>query len=188
MKKIYSTMVMLAMMVAALSFTACGGDDDDNNNNLSRTPYETILIDGAKFYIWRSVASTERKHVSLYVGAVKNPSSMKMTQIEIDLPKTFAELRVGDTFANDIKIYGFYDNYSSYNIDIWKKEEYIYKYKGGNIVIIHYLIEGEMIVRFNNLQIEHSENGTTHTYSGTLNVRPRLLDANNNPLPFDYGD
>ena len=29
MKKVYSTIMMLAMMVAALSFTACGGDDDD---------------------------------------------------------------------------------------------------------------------------------------------------------------
>ena len=29
MRKIYSTMMMLAMMVAALSFTACGGDDDE---------------------------------------------------------------------------------------------------------------------------------------------------------------
>ena len=29
MKKIYSTIMMLAMMVAALSFTACGDDDDD---------------------------------------------------------------------------------------------------------------------------------------------------------------
>ena len=31
MKKIYSTVMMLAMMVAALSFTACGGDDDVDN-------------------------------------------------------------------------------------------------------------------------------------------------------------
>ena len=29
MKKIYSTIMVLAMMVAALGFTACGGDDDD---------------------------------------------------------------------------------------------------------------------------------------------------------------
>jgi len=29
MKRIYSTLMMLALMVAALSFTACGGDDDD---------------------------------------------------------------------------------------------------------------------------------------------------------------
>jgi len=32
MKKIYSTLTMLAMMVAALSFTACGGDDDEIDN------------------------------------------------------------------------------------------------------------------------------------------------------------
>ena len=31
MKKLYSTIMMLAMMVAALSFTACGGDDDVDN-------------------------------------------------------------------------------------------------------------------------------------------------------------
>ena len=31
MKKIYSTVMMLAMMVAALSFTACGGDDEVDN-------------------------------------------------------------------------------------------------------------------------------------------------------------
>ena len=29
MKKIYLSMMTLAMMVAALSFTACGGDDDE---------------------------------------------------------------------------------------------------------------------------------------------------------------
>ena len=31
MKKVYSTVMMLAMMVAALSFTACGGDDDGDD-------------------------------------------------------------------------------------------------------------------------------------------------------------
>ena len=31
MKKFNSTIVMLSMMVAALSFTACGGDDDVDN-------------------------------------------------------------------------------------------------------------------------------------------------------------
>ena len=32
MKKLYSTVMVLAMMVAALSLTACGGDDDDIDN------------------------------------------------------------------------------------------------------------------------------------------------------------
>ena len=33
MKKLYSTIMMLAMMVAALSLTACGGDDDEDEIN-----------------------------------------------------------------------------------------------------------------------------------------------------------
>ena len=32
MSKLYSTIMMLAMMVAALSFTACGDDDDDEDD------------------------------------------------------------------------------------------------------------------------------------------------------------
>lgn len=31
MKKLYSTIMMLALMVAALGFTACGGGDDEQN-------------------------------------------------------------------------------------------------------------------------------------------------------------
>lgn len=39
MKQFYSTIVMIALMVASLSFTACGGDDDkvdDSQNNMSK--------------------------------------------------------------------------------------------------------------------------------------------------------
>ena len=35
MKKLYSTFMLLAMMVAALSLTACGGDDDEIGGNSS---------------------------------------------------------------------------------------------------------------------------------------------------------
>ena len=48
MKQLYSTIMMLAMMVAALSLTACGGDDDsDDGVNNSSTTF-TIAIDGNK--------------------------------------------------------------------------------------------------------------------------------------------
>ena len=41
MKRIYSTLTMLALMVAALCFTACGGDDDEiDNGGLSTPKYE----------------------------------------------------------------------------------------------------------------------------------------------------
>ena len=49
MKKVYSTIIMLAMMVEALSFTACGGDDkeDIDGGGCSNAAF-TITIDGNK--------------------------------------------------------------------------------------------------------------------------------------------
>jgi hypothetical protein len=51
MRKTYSTVMMLAMMVAALSFTACGGDDDDNDDignggGDSSSSYIEVKFDG----------------------------------------------------------------------------------------------------------------------------------------------
>ena len=49
MKKIYSMMTMLAMMVAALSFTSCGGGDDDEINGGSAPSSSfSITYDGKK--------------------------------------------------------------------------------------------------------------------------------------------
>ena len=49
MKKLYSTIMMLTMMIAALSLTACGGDDDEEEGggNSSSTIF-SITIDGNK--------------------------------------------------------------------------------------------------------------------------------------------
>lgn len=46
MKKLYSTIMLLAMMVAALSLTACGGDDEDDIGGDSPSTMFTITIDG----------------------------------------------------------------------------------------------------------------------------------------------
>ena len=53
MKKIYSTVMMLAMMVAALSFTACGGDDDVDNGKVEASivgEWECTYLDFDKDY------------------------------------------------------------------------------------------------------------------------------------------
>ncbi len=43
MKKLYSTIMLLAMMIAALSLTACGGDDDNNDINLKQD-YDILQV------------------------------------------------------------------------------------------------------------------------------------------------
>lgn len=50
MKKIYSTIMMLAMMVAALSFTSCGGDDDDEGGESSSALVGTWELVSSRFY------------------------------------------------------------------------------------------------------------------------------------------
>ena len=44
MKKVYSVLMLLAMMVAALSFTACGGDDDDVGGGGNRENYNIVGV------------------------------------------------------------------------------------------------------------------------------------------------
>ena len=44
MKKYYSVLVMLAMMVAALSFTACGGDDEEEDGGSTPSPSSSMTI------------------------------------------------------------------------------------------------------------------------------------------------
>jgi len=49
MKKLYSTIMMLAMMVATLGLTACGGSDDDEDDGVNNSSATfTITIDGNK--------------------------------------------------------------------------------------------------------------------------------------------
>lgn len=53
MKKIHSTIMMLAMMVAALSLTACGGDDDEEDGGGNIIPisgdFIRVTLDGKTY-------------------------------------------------------------------------------------------------------------------------------------------
>ena len=51
MKKLYSTIMMLAMMVAAFSLTACGGDDDDETGGGGSASSFSITYDGENNYV-----------------------------------------------------------------------------------------------------------------------------------------
>ena len=55
MKQIHSTLMMLAIMIAALSFTACGGDDEEDDFGL-KVDYDVLQINGVSYacYGYRS--------------------------------------------------------------------------------------------------------------------------------------
>jgi uncharacterized lipoprotein YehR (DUF1307 family) len=54
MKRLYSTIMLLAMMVAVVSFTACGGDDDDEkgggNGGSNGSDFIELTIDGKTYH------------------------------------------------------------------------------------------------------------------------------------------
>ena len=50
MNKFYTTLMMLALMVAALSFTACGGDDEDEGGESSSALVGTWEAVSSRFY------------------------------------------------------------------------------------------------------------------------------------------
>ena len=75
MKKTYSTIMMLAMMVAALSFTACSSDADDNNDGTyGDDEYIEITINGethmesetATYYVFFPELVKDGKEFFLY--------------------------------------------------------------------------------------------------------------------------
>ena len=68
MRKVYSIMMMLAMMVAAVSFTACSGDEEDDGPNGKMT----LKIDGESYYCGElsSVEQTQRNGMYIEVEAV----------------------------------------------------------------------------------------------------------------------
>ena len=65
MKKLFSTIIMLAVMVAALSLTACGGSGDDdeegygggNNNNSSLSTFTMVSSNGKEYVVERHKVS-----------------------------------------------------------------------------------------------------------------------------------
>ena len=75
MKQIYSTIMMLALMVAALSFTACGGDDDDDDLGL-KVDYDVLQINGVDYacYGYRSfITYTSTWDLSNHSGEILLP-------------------------------------------------------------------------------------------------------------------
>ena len=75
MKKIYSTIMVLAMMVAALGFTACGGGDDDDNKSFKQD-YDVLQINGVDYacYGYRCIVTYQSTwDLSKHSGDIRLP-------------------------------------------------------------------------------------------------------------------
>ena len=77
MKKIYSTVMMLAMMFAALSFSACSKSDDDLPD--FKNDYDVLQINGVKYacYGYRSIVTyVSTWDLSHHTGELRLPCGL----------------------------------------------------------------------------------------------------------------
>lgn len=171
-------MIMFAIIVAALSFTACSDDDDDNAK-------KTLVIDGVPYYCgydYSDVVQIRNSSMLLSVAAVENkenPLDGHLLKMEIP-PSKVSELSVGQVFNSDeIRIYAYrvimhvFDEVEPYN---WNAIN-------GNIVITE-IKEKELTIQINNLTVKHKRTGVEHNIAGTATLYNSVYDSNGVMLPF----
>lgn len=182
MKKIYSTMIMLAMMVAALSFTACGGDDDDDEiGGGSNHGQKTLKVDGESFYAVDCAAEqTRRSGMYLNIWAAEDPDfPVKGHELVVHIsPSKVAELNEGDVFDTfNLSVQTFRRiNEIAVNTYDWDELE-------GNITIKK-ITPMEMTIVINDLLLEHEVTKVRHTISGTAVLTSGVCDYSGNLLSF----
>ena len=178
MKKLYSTIMLLAMMVAALSLTACGGDDEEEGGGggsipTSSSTFKMVSSKGGEYYIeniegysiGRNMGnlSAYRGEIWCYLRPNKKDEVHGMTsgyfRIVLDNVKSISDFPVGlDLGELDMNFatQGDYNHNNKFN------------YAYGSISVI--ANNGKSFtLKFDNYVAERS-NGWTMTVNGTLYV------------------
>lgn len=158
MNRFYSTILMLAMMVVALSLTACGGDDEDEgiSNTTSASTLKIISSYGTVFYLPDVRADNRGKLSSkghIWCHVVGN--GMYSFCIILEEVKSISDFPVGlDLGELDMHLaQGLYSRINKY----W--------YKSGSISVIANDGKG-FTLKFDNYV---AENGYDHSGAMTVN-------------------
>ena len=115
MKKLYSKIMMLAMMIAALSLTACGDDDeDDGGNGNSSSLVGTWDIVRAVYYVEGEEPEYESGNGAYWVFTANrltvHDSEDLMNGKSVDYPLyTVTELTSSKLVIRSEEIYGSYN-------------------------------------------------------------------------------
>ena len=184
MKKLYSTIMLLAMMVTALGLTACGGGDDDDelfDNDFYPKGKKTITINGKSYYSNNSSISQTNGY-GMYITVYITEDALDFNGILFRFvlpPSKVSEINVGDVFSyEEVSIRNF-DHATVISIDpSWDAID-------GSITIKK-ITENTLTISLNNLVIA-SEKGAKYTINGTAVLTNGVSDSNGNDLPFSYG-
>ena len=182
MKKLYSGIMMLAMMVAALSFTACGSDDGGNGGgNNPPTGGKTLSYDGTAYYAVGCTAE-QTKGRGMYFNIVAAPNEVLAInghQLVVHISKNkVAELKVGDVFNSE--------NTSVQTLRGTQEiaiETYAWKITEGSITITK-ITDMEMTLQFTNVKVHHKTKDVEHSFNGTAVLNSGVYSSNGQLLSF----
>lgn len=182
MKKVYSTITVLAMIVAALSFTSCGGDDDDEGGT-SPSGSKTLVIDGQSYYCGPlcQLSQTDGSGMYLTVEAVEDkdfPTKGKELVVHVS-PSKVSQLSAGQVFDYDCMSIRNFRALSQMEL-----ESYRWDGISGDITVLS-IGEKDVTIQINSLVIKHKNTGVEHSISGTATLSNSLHDSKGKVLPFD---
>lgn len=178
MKKLYSTILLLAMMAAVLSLTACGGDDENESGSKGK---ETLTIDGMTYKCSKTSSVEQTKGSGMYLTVItsSNGSEWNGKKLVVHIsPSKVSQLNVGDVFEYDEISVRNYNNVSTIELN-----SYSWDAINGNIVIKD-IREKDLTIQINKLTVRHVNTEVEHTIDGTATLYNSLYDSKGNMLPF----
>jgi len=173
MKKLYSTIMMLAMMVAALSFTACGGDDDDGDDIDTGGSSYTLTVtnqDGKVYHTFPKIDGVD------WIGHLTNESERTNVWCFMSVGTTYLNIYFQ---PNNLTVQDFYVGCDlgtpDLNFGILRTRTNKYRYESGSISVIkndgsHFFLKFDNYFARN---VEYSSK--TILVNGTLEVEKEIL-------------
>lgn len=181
MRKLYSTIAFLTMLIA-LSSASCGSDNEEDNGSDISKGKKTLSIDGESYYCGSSSSVEQTKGSGMYLTVFASDNASfewngKKLVVHIS-PSKVAQLHIGDIFDyNSISV----RNYN--NVSTIELNSYSWDAIDGDITIKD-IKEKELTIQINKLTVKHENTGVEHTIDGTATLHNSLYDSMGNMLPF----
>lgn len=170
MKKFYSVIMMLAMMIAALSFTACSSDDDELN---LKQDYDILQVNGVNYacYGYRCFAtyssswnlSTNRGTILLPCGKLSDAQKGEfdydyMFSIELEGSK---RLKKGSKLEDYSPIFESSEDYYSLDTPL--------EYVSGSATVTDKKDDKYLTIRFDSFKFDNGD-GNSYVLNGTVQL------------------
>lgn len=184
MKKVYSTIMMLAIMVAALSFSACSSSssDDDDFGYESNSGEMTLKVDGESYYCGDGSSVEQTKNSGMYIE-VCAVEEMRFQMNGHDLimrisPSRVSQLKVGQEFSGSQISVREFRHFNEIVVNAYEWEVV------SGYFTIKTITSMEMTIQLNNMVLRHKRSKVEHTIEGTAVLNSGVW-GNGGLLPFD---